>query len=294
MSVMGLIFEKERHVSTEALIKSRAPISGLTSDENFGFEMKVNGGHVYLEVGHGTPLIFCHGIFGSFKNFAEIGKRLSGQYRVIVPCMPMYDAPLSKCTVLDLSIYLESFCQDLDLKNVVLAGNSMGGGTVLLYAVKNLPNVSRLMLFASSGLSFIPMRGGALKIKNRQYVEELMSDIFYGPAPFTEDEFQEVYEALQNKSTLLRIVGFTRSTKNNFLHGELHKLKDVPTLIIWGKQDTVTPPFIAEEFKECLPHAELHYLDECGHVPTYEKPQECGDLIESFLKKTNPDEFICH
>ncbi len=139
------------------------------------------------------------------------------------------------------------------------------------------------MVFASSGLRFIPMHNGALKIKDRSYVLELMKDIFFGIPPFSEEEFEEVYQTLQNKTVLLRIIGFTRSTKKNFLHEELHKIQDIPTLIIWGKQDTVTPPFIGEEIKIHLPNAELHYLDECGHVPTYEKPRECGEIIERFL-----------
>lgn len=278
----SLILDESHTLEGEALVRSRAPISGLTAANNFGFKQKIFKNHVYMEVGEGTPIIFCHGIFGSFRNFAEIGHALSGKYRVIVPCMPMYDAPFTKCTVSDLSFYLEEFIADLGLSNIVMAGNSMGGGAVLLYTIRNPQNVSRLMLFSSSGLSFIPMRGGFMKLKDYNYVKQLLGDIFYQTPPVSDEEFSEVFDVLQSKPTLLRILNFTRSTKTNFLHEQLKQLPH-PALVIWGNQDTVTPPFVAEEFRAHLKNSEVHYLDECGHVPTFEKPQECLKLIRSFL-----------
>jgi 2-hydroxy-6-oxonona-2,4-dienedioate hydrolase len=285
VSILSLIFQTEQHESQESLVKSRAPILGITQGDNFGFKRSIVGDHVFMETGVGRPLIFCHGVFGSFRNFAEIGRRLSSSYRVIVPCLPLYDAPLNKCTVEELSVYLEAFIEDLKLKDVVLAGNSMGGGTVLLYAIRNPSNVSRIILFSSSGLSFIPMRGGALKLKDRSYVRSLLDDIFYSTPPFSDEEFEEVYQVMQNKAILLRILKLTRSTKSNYLHDKLHLIRHIPTSIVWGLQDTVTPPFIAEEFKAHLPDAELHYLDRCGHAPSYEKPDECAEIIESFLSR---------
>lgn len=278
----SLIIDDSSTLEGEALVRSRAPISGMTATGNFGFQQRVFKNHVYMEVGEGTPIIFCHGIFGSFRNFAEIGQALSSKYRVIVPCMPMYDAPFKKCTVSDLAFYLEEFIKDLDLKNVILGGNSMGGGAVLLYATRNPDNVSRLMLFSSSGLSFIPMRGGFMKLKDYHYVKELIGDIFYKTPPVSDEEFREVFNVLQSKPMLLRILSFTRSTKSNFLHEQLKKLNH-PSLVIWGKEDTVTPPFVAEEFRTHLKNSEVHYLDDCGHVPTFEKPQECLKLIQNFL-----------
>ena len=66
------------------------------------------------------------------------------------------------------------------------------------------------------------------------------------------------------------------------MHEELKTL-DQPALIIWGANDTVTPPDVALQFEECLQHSVLHYLPECGHCAPYEKPKECLGLIESFL-----------
>lgn len=294
MSLISLVIDESKKLNGESLIRARAPITGILTGNTRGFVRKVEHGHVFMEGGNpqGMPFIFCHGIFGSYRNIAEIGETLFSDYRVIVPCMPMYDAPLNQCTVEDLSQYLEKFVKDFNLTNLVLAGNSMGGGAVLLYAIRNPQNVKKLILFASSGLSFIPMRGGAMKLKSFEYVKELLGDIFYEKKAFNHEELKEVFDVLQNKSILLRILSFTRSTKRNFLHQQLLQL-DIPALVIWGKQDTVTPPFIAEEFRQHLKNSQVQYIDNCGHVPCYEKPQECLAHIQPFLghKTTNSKRF---
>jgi pimeloyl-ACP methyl ester carboxylesterase len=282
-SLFSLFIEDHSIKSDEELLRLRAPISGLIAENNFGFQRRIFKSHVFMETGSGQPIIFCHGLFGSFRNFAEIGKALAHKYRVLVPCMPMYDAPLKKCTVEELSVYLHFFIEDLGLENVILAGNSMGGGTVLNYATLYPHKVNKILLFSSSGLSFIPMRGGAMKLKDFNYVKNLLMDIFYDGSHITDEEVREVYNVMQNKQTLLRCLSFTRSTKRNYLHDKLKGLPH-PTLILWGKEDNVTPPFIAEEFKSHLKNSTLHYLDHCGHCAPYEKPLECLAHIEAFFR----------
>jgi pimeloyl-ACP methyl ester carboxylesterase len=281
-SLLSLLFDKTSHHEGDDFVRARAPITGMIARESYGFRQRLVGRHVFLETGSGPPILFCHGLFGSFKNFAEIGAALADRYRVIVPCMPMYDAPLGRCSVEQLAVYLDTFIRDLGLRNCILAGNSMGGGAILHYTVQYPENVKQLILFASSGLSFIPMRGGALKLRNYDYVKKLLSDIFYGSPELDDDEVREVFDLLQNKSVLLRCVSFTRSTKKNFMHEQLRTLPH-PALVIWGENDTVTPPEVAAEFKDCLRNSEVHYLRECGHCPPLEKPQECLRLIERFL-----------
>lgn len=280
-SLLSLLFDNTSHLEGDTFVRSRAPITGMIARNSYGFEQRPVGRHVFMETGSGPPVLFCHGLFGSFRNFAEVGAGLADRYRVIVPCMPMYDAPLARCSVEQLAAYLETFTDDLGLGGCVMAGNSMGGGAILHYAVRRPDNVSRLILFSISGLSFIPMRGGALKLRSYDYVEGLLSDIFHG-SPRLDDEVREIYDLLQHKPTLLRCLSFTRSTKKNFMHEQLKTL-DHPALIIWGANDTVTPPDVAIQFRECLKHSELHYLPGCGHCAPLEKPAECLRLIESFL-----------
>jgi pimeloyl-ACP methyl ester carboxylesterase len=54
--------------------------------------------------------------------------------------------------------------------------------------------------------------------------------------------------------------------------------------LIWGKNDTVTPPFVAEEFHKLIPNSQLHFIDKCGHAPMMEVPGEFNDLLFTFLQ----------
>ena len=283
-NLTSLFFNFQKHSDKLDFIQQRAPITGLGEQNIFGFQQKVKGEHIYVEKGRGIPIIFIPGLFGSFQNFAEVGHYLSDKYKIITPYMPMYDLPLSQCRVTDLSEYLEKFIEDLGIEKCYLAGSSMGGGVVLNYTLKRQEKVLGLFLFASSGLSLIPMRQGFFSVKDYQWVESLLKEIYYDPSHLHQNDIQEVFETIQNKQILLRCLRFVKSTKYNLLHDELPKIQ-APTLLIWGKDDKVTPSELGHEFFGLMENSELHLLDECGHVPPHEKSQECLHLMQSFLAK---------
>ncbi len=60
----------------------------------------------------------------------------------------------------------------------------------------------------------------------------------------------------------------------------------VPTLLVWGLNDTITPPMVAHEFDRLIPNTELHFIDKCGHVPMMEHSEVFNKLFEEFLEKT--------
>ena len=61
---------------------------------------------------------------------------------------------------------------------------------------------------------------------------------------------------------------------------------DVPTCLIWGKNDTITPPDVAEEFNRLLPQSQLFWIDKCGHAPMMEHPQEFNQILDSWMQKS--------
>ena len=65
---------------------------------------------------------------------------------------------------------------------------------------------------------------------------------------------------------------------------ELPKM-DVPVCLIWGKNDTITPPDVAEEFAELLPDADLYWVDQCGHAPMMEQPFEFNTQLSKWLEE---------
>jgi pimeloyl-ACP methyl ester carboxylesterase len=77
-----------------------------------------------------------------------------------------------------------------------------------------------------------------------------------------------------------------KSAIRHNVSNEIHNIK-VPVCLIWGKNDTITPPDVAEEFHELLPNSELHWIDQCAHAPMMEKPEEFNTILDGFLSKVN-------
>ena len=287
MSIGSLFFKKNSASNDKnSFIKDRAPIRGIHCSKEFSFTEVITGNHAYIERGVGRPIIFCPGLYGSIYNVAAVGMELSKKYRFIVPYLPMYDLPLIDCTIPKLADYLHSFTKELNVKDAVFIGSSMGGGTSLHLALKQPDLIRGLVLCGSSGLSTIPMQKGFFKRKDFSFVKKATQEVFYDPATPTEEMVKEVFEAIQNYEIVLRSIRLTKSTANDQLHNQLPNIK-APCLLIWGKQDSITPPEIATVFKNLLPNGELYYLDHCGHVPTQEKPEEVIRLTESFLERIN-------
>mgnify|MGYP000703356712 FL=1 len=93
----------------------------------------------------------------------------------------------------------------------------------------------------------------------------------------------EVFEITNSRIKVIKIIALAKSAIRNNLGEELGQIK-VPTLLIWGKNDNVTPPFVAEEFHKLIPNSELAFIDKCGHAPMMEVPNEFNDILEKFLK----------
>ena len=284
MGLKSLLFTQTIPASRKEFIRRRAPIRGHMESLDSLFEEKIEGEHIFIERGKGKPIIFCPGLFGSLYNINEVALSLAENYRFIIPYLPIYDLPLSDCIVPTLGNYLERFINDLGLKEVIIIGSSMGGGAALHFAAKGNHALKGLILCGSSGLSTIPLQKGFFKRKEYDFVKATTREIFFNPAVPTNGMIQEVYDALQNVENVLRSIRFTKSTARHQLHDQLSNVH-VPCLLIWGKQDQITPPAVGMLFKNLLPDGELHYIDQCGHLPTQEHPRQSMLLIHNFLNR---------
>ena len=280
MGLLDLFFRKQKEPTNPIYYHTRAPIRGLSYAKAHGFQEKVTGDHIYLEAGDGKPILFCPGLFGSIYNFGTIGQLLSQNFKVILPYLPLYHVPLQQCTIQHLGKYLKNFIDDLKLKDITLIGSSMGGGTILNYVLIDQSKIKGIVLCGSSGLSTIPMQTGYFRRKEISFVKKTTQDVFYDPTVPSDDMIKEVFDAIQNYDIVLRSIRFTKSTAKDQLHNELHKIT-IPTLVIWGKQDKITPPEVGYLFKQLLPDATLHMIDQCGHIPTQEHPE----LVYKYLKE---------
>jgi len=238
----------------------------------------------YIEVGEGTPIIVLHGLMGGLSNFDAVTKHFSSKgYKVIIPELPIYTMSLIKTNVKSFANYLKAFIEFKGLNDVILLGNSLGGHIGLYYTKLNPEKVRALIITGSSGLYESAMGGGYTKRSDYEVIKKKAQDVFYDPAVATKEIVDEVYETVNDRNKLIKTLAIAKSAIRHNMAKDLPKM-ETPICIIWGKNDTVTPPEVAEEFHELL-DSELHWIDKCGHAAMMEHPEEFNTILNAWLEK---------
>lgn len=248
------------------------------------YEIKQKDKFQYIDEGQGETLVLFHGLFGALSNFGPLIKHFREKYRVVVPTLPLLDLDLLNTTVGGLQKYVNRFFEKLDLQNVHLLGNSLGGHVALVQILKHPERIKTLTLTGSSGLFENGMGDTYPKRGDREYIRKKTEFTFYDPAMASEELVDEVFEITNNRLKVIKIIALAKSAIRHNLGEELREIKQ-PTCLIWGKNDNVTPPFVAEEFNKLIPDSELHFIDRCGHAPMMEVPSEFNVILEAFLEK---------
>lgn len=248
-----------------------------------GQKLKKEGRYNYIEVGEGQPIIVLHGLMGGLSNFDGVVDFFSNKgYKVIIPELPVYSMSLLKTNVKSFAKYLQEFIQFKGLDNVILLGNSLGGH-IGLYHTKHYPEkVKALVITGSSGLYESAMGGGYTKRSDYEVIKKKAQDVFYDPKIATKEIVDEVYETVNDRNKLIKTLAIAKSAIRHNMAKDLPKIQ-TPTCIIWGKNDTVTPPEVAIEFNELLPDSDLFWIDKCGHAAMMEHPHRFNDILYKWL-----------
>lgn len=247
-----------------------------------GPELKKRGDFEYIDEGKGEPIVVLHGLFGALSNFKDVIAHFSGNHRVIIPILPIYTLPIIKTSVKSLADFLHDFITEMGFEQVNLLGNSLGGHVALIYTSNHLKNVKTLTLTGSSGLYENAFGGSFPRREDKEYLKSKIALTFYDPAMVTDQLVDECHEAVNNRNKVIRILAMAKSAIRHNMREEIGKM-DMPVCLIWGKNDTITPPEVAEEFREKMPNASLFWIDKCGHAPMMEHPQEFNKLYASWL-----------
>lgn len=238
----------------------------------------------YVEAGEGQPIIILHGLMGGLSNFEGVIDYFPPRgYKVIIPELPVYSLPVLKTSVKSLSEFLHDFITHKKLKQVILLGNSLGGHVGLLYTKNHPEYVRGLVLTGSSGLYENNMGDGYPKRGDYNYIKKKSEDVFYDPKIATKEIVDEVYESVNDRNKLVRTLALAKSAIRHNMAKELPKMK-TPTAIIWGKEDQVTPPNVAEEFDQLLPDSNLYWIKKCGHAPMMEHPDQFNQILENWFE----------
>lgn len=248
------------------------------------YQIKEQDKFRFLEEGNGEPLLLLHGLFGALSNFADLIEHFKHTHKVIVPMLPLFDLDIFHTTVGGLEKYVHKFIEIRGYSNIHLLGNSLGGHVALVHILKHPQKIKTLTLTGSSGLFENGMGDSYPKRGDKEYIRKKTELTFYDPAMATEELVNEVFEITNNRLKVIKIIALAKSAIRNNLGEELNQIQQ-PTLLVWGNNDTITPPFVAKEFNKLIPNSELHFIDKCGHAPMMEVPVEFNKILEEFLQK---------
>ncbi|MEO5912504.1 MAG: alpha/beta hydrolase [Pelobium sp.] len=238
----------------------------------------------YIEEGEGEVLLLLHGLMGALSNWDAVIEEYKANYKVVIPMLPLYDLPLLTTGVKSLSKFVHRFVKHKGYQKVILLGNSLGGHVGLIYTLSHQEFVKALVLTGSSGLYENAFGGSFPKRESYDFIREKVEYTFYSPETATKELVDEVYETVNDRHKVIRILAMAKSAIRHNMSKDLHKIK-IPVALIWGRNDKITPPEVAEEFHVLLPDSELSWIDHCGHAPMMEQPIAFNEVLSKFLKK---------
>lgn len=247
-------------------------------------QVKEDKGYRFIDEGEGEPLLLLHGLFGALSNWDSVVNRFSQNYRVIIPLLPIYTMPVKQAGLTALNKFVEEFVLAMELDNLNLIGNSLGGHVGLIFTLKNEEKVKTLTLTGSSGLFENSMGGSFPRRGSYDYIQERVAYTFYDPNTATKELVDEVFETTKSIPKALRIVAIAKSAQRHNMADEITRIQ-VPTLLIWGLNDTITPPYVGHEFDRLIPNTTLRFIDKCCHAPMMERPDEFNQILEEFLER---------
>jgi pimeloyl-ACP methyl ester carboxylesterase len=248
--------------------------------------IKAEGEYRYIDEGQGETLLLLHGLFGALSNWAGVINHFKSNYRVIIPLMPIHDMPIKEAGCEGLTEFIEGFIVFKGLDKFSLIGNSLGGHVALIYTLRHPEKIQRLILTGSSGLFENSMGGSYPKRGNYEYIKERVEYTFYDPKTASKELVDEVFEITNSIPKVMRIIAIAKSAQRNNMAKDIVHIQ-APTLLIWGLNDTITPPEVGHEFNQLIPGSTLKFIDKCCHAPMMERPVEFNEILTEWLNQ-NP------
>ena len=238
----------------------------------------------YIEKGKGNPIILLHGLFGALSNWKTVVNEFSKNHRVIIPKIPLTEINVKEANLESLTNFVKRFIDKMKLKNFILIGNSLGGHIGLIYTILYPKKVKKLILTGSSGLYENSFGGSFPKRGDYNYINDRVNHTFYNPNILSKKYIDDVFNTLNDNAKCLNIITIARSAQRNNLAKKLYKIT-CPTLLVWGLNDTITPPSVAHQFHKLIPKSRLKFIDKCCHAPMMESPAKFNQLIKPFIEE---------
>jgi pimeloyl-ACP methyl ester carboxylesterase len=256
----------------------------------------------YVEIGDGPPVVLIHGLGGVWETWLENIPHLAKRWRVIVPDLPGHgDSPMPgwEISIQAYGRLITRLCRHLGIESAPLVGNSMGGFISAEMTVSEPVLVRKLVLVSAAGVSTTRLRrepaevagrmaraASPLLLRNYQQAlrrprlrNQMLRHVAHRPSQLRPELVWEIANGGLNAP------GIVAAIRGLAGYDILDRLEDVeiPTLIVWGRNDLVVPIRDAFEYQRLLRNSELVIFDQCGHIPMAERPVRFNRLLDRFL-----------
>jgi pimeloyl-ACP methyl ester carboxylesterase len=111
-----------------------------------------------------------------------------------------------------------------------------------------------------------------------------VQEVFYDPKVATDELIDTIIETVNDRSKVIRTLAMAKSAIRHNMAKDLPNFT-IPACLIWGREDKVTPPNVADEFNRLLPDSDLYWVDKCGHAPMMEHPEKFNEIMHNWLKE---------
>lgn len=236
-----------------------------------------------------TPLLLLHGLFGETGNWNACQRYYAPRRQVLVPELPLFSLPSGGQEISALSTSVLKMMDEKGIDRAVVAGNSLGGHVALRLAIAHPDRVEALVLTGSSGLFERGFERRVPRRPSRDFLRTKIQEVFHDPAHVTDELLSEVGRTLADPRKIMAILRLAKAAKRDNLANLLQQVR-CPALLVWGENDGVTPPSVAEEFHAGIPDSRLHFIPECGHAPMMEHPVAFIEHLDVFLSEISARE----
>jgi len=239
----------------------------------------------WLERGEGEPVLWLHGLMGEMDHWEATLDALQGVCRPLALTLPLLDRRLGGVSVPELAGYVKGFLDAVELPAAVVGGNSLGGHLALALALAYPDRVTGLVLTGSSGLLERGYTRGVPHRPTSAYVRDRMEEVFHDPTLVTSEWVERVRGIVTTRELARRLVQVAGAARRDNLEARLPEIR-APVLLVWGRDDRITPLEVGTRFHALLRESELVVLPRCGHAPMLEQPDLFADVVRAWLMRS--------
>lgn len=231
--------------------------------------------------GQGVPIVFLHGLVGLNEHWEGVVERVEHEVRCILFELPLLSLRGDDCSIQGVAKLTADFLRDYLDEPAVLVGNSFGGHVALRVALEQPDLVRGLTLAGSSGLIEKSLVSDIQIRPSKEWLRRKIGELFHDQSLMREADLERAHRELTDRGGARAMVKLSRSARRDHLGDKITQIQ-VPTLLLWGREDIVTPPEAAEGFHRMIRGSRLVWFEQCGHAPMIERAEGFADELRRF------------